>query len=113
MHLHPSTIDRLVVDTQAGDTGAFKKLYDLYAPSINRLILDNGISGIRSYEIMNQVFRSAWKDLPAFNAHDQRFFTWLINIARIHVTVEKGSCDFNSFLAGVKSVEKVQSTVGA
>ena len=72
----------LIASFQQGSKTAFAKLYDHYAPAllgaISRIVKDN----LAAEKILQESFRIIWGNKETYNPAKERFFTWIIKIAR-------------------------------
>ncbi len=71
-----------IARAQTGDTQAYGKLYDQYAPAIYRFIAAKVATRQEAEDLMHEVFLSAWQKLPTFQEQGFPFGSWLYKIAR-------------------------------
>jgi RNA polymerase sigma-70 factor, ECF subfamily len=75
-----------LVDLAAnGDTGAFGRLYDLYADRIYRHIYYRTSSAEDARDLTQEVFLKAWQGLPRYKRTKTPFLGWLFTISHNRV----------------------------
>ncbi len=72
----------LVRQSQAGDPGAFARLYDAYVERIYRYVYFRVADDQTAEDITSQVFLKAWENLDRFRIGNSPFIAWLYRIAR-------------------------------
>ncbi len=89
--------ETLIASFQKGSQQAFGELYDKYAPAllgaISRIIIDRE----KAEEILQKTFSLIWKKKELYSPSKERFFTWIVKIARstcseITTAEEKAKC---------------------
>ncbi|MDP2691301.1 MAG: RNA polymerase sigma factor [bacterium] len=73
-------IDRLVRETQQGNTKAFGEIYDLYFPQIYRYVFYK-ISEEHVDDLVGTVFIKAWTQIKKYRKGSCPFSSWLFRIA--------------------------------
>jgi len=63
---------------------AYRLVFDLYAPALNGMMAKM-LCQDAADEYLVGVFASAWRSIDDYNG-ETRLFTWLLNIARSHIT---------------------------
>jgi RNA polymerase sigma-70 factor (ECF subfamily) len=81
---HPEA-ESLVARAAAGDTGAFGRLYDIYADRIYRHIYYRTGNIEDARDMTQEVFVKAWKALPRFKKTRTPFLGWLYTISHNRV----------------------------
>jgi RNA polymerase sigma-70 factor, ECF subfamily len=71
----------LAAQAARGDTGAFGRLYDLYADRIYRHIYYRTGNPDDAKDLMQEVFTRAWQALPRYKKSKTPFLGWLFTIA--------------------------------
>ena len=84
MPLPQEHIDRLVQETQAGNTKAFGELYDLYFQQIYKYVFYK-VSEDQVDDLVGTVFIKAWSHIQQYKKGAFPFSSWLFRIA--HNTV--------------------------
>jgi RNA polymerase sigma-70 factor, ECF subfamily len=75
--------DELVERCRLGDTGAWRILYDRYAPSVHRFISALGIAPEEREDAAQDVFMAVYRSLGRFRG-DAQLSTWIYRIAARH-----------------------------
>jgi RNA polymerase sigma-70 factor (ECF subfamily) len=75
--------DELVDRCRLGDTGAWRILYDRYAPSVHRFISALGIAPEEREDAAQDVFMAVYRSLGRFRG-DAQLSTWIYRIAARH-----------------------------
>src|SRR5262245_58461032 len=73
----------LVARCQEGDTGAWRSLYDRYAPSVDRFIAALGVPIEEREDAAQDVFIAVYRSLRRFRG-DAQLSTWIYRIAARH-----------------------------
>src|SRR5262245_47187178 len=73
----------LVARCQEGDTGAWRSLYDRYAPSVDRFIAALGVPIEEREDAAQDVFIAVYRSLRRFRGEAQ-LSTWIYRIAARH-----------------------------
>lgn len=95
-----SIIDRAV----SGDTGAFGRLYDIYADRIYRHIYYRTSNVEDARDLTQDVFMKAWQALPKYKRTKTPFLGWLFTISHNRVIdyyrTKKDYAYFNDVVIG-------------
>ncbi|WP_394205783.1 RNA polymerase sigma factor [Shewanella waksmanii] len=90
---------QLITDAQAGDTQAFKALYELHHKQIYALCLRLCGDSAVAEEALQDAFVRAWQKLPLFAGNSQ-FSTWLhkLSVNQALTTLKKHRSFWHRFL---------------
>jgi RNA polymerase sigma-70 factor (ECF subfamily) len=72
----------LILEFQQQDVLAYEKLYKTYCKSISGVLNTIVKDAEATEEITQNVFLKAWNCAASYSSSKDRFFTWLLNIAR-------------------------------
>ncbi|HYC79426.1 MAG TPA: RNA polymerase sigma factor [Candidatus Binatia bacterium] len=79
-------VQELVARSVKGDSDAFGKLYDLFAPKLFNFILSRVRHKGTAEDLLHTVFLKAWNSLPKYRPTNRaKFSTWLFQIANFTV----------------------------
>ncbi|MEO8794759.1 MAG: sigma factor [Daejeonella sp.] len=96
--------ETLIASFQNGSQQAFAELYDKYAPAllgaISRIIIDRE----KAEEILQQTFSLIWKKKELYSPAKERFFTWIIKIAR-------SACSESATLGGEIKCSEIREAI--
>jgi len=81
--------EELAARTARGDRAAFSLLYDRHAGRVHVWAL-HALGGQAAEDTLQEVFLRVWRHAGQFDATRGRFVTWLMAIARHHVSRELG-----------------------
>jgi RNA polymerase sigma-70 factor, ECF subfamily len=80
--LNDETIDRLVLEAQQGDLGAFASIFDAYHVAVYRFVASRVGNPSDAEDLTQLVFVKALEALPRFAARGVPFGGWLFRLAR-------------------------------
>lgn len=80
MNIQQSQIDRLIEETQKGNTKAFGEVYDLYFPQIHKYIYYK-VAKDQVDDLVGTVFIKAWTNIKKYKKGSFPFSSWLYRIA--------------------------------
>ena len=76
------TQDELLQSIKRRDERALAFLYDNYAPSLFAVISDIVRDRAQAEELLQETFVKIWKTAEKFDPSKERFYTWMVRIAR-------------------------------
>ncbi len=80
-----SEVESLVTRAVEGDTGAFGRLYDIYADRIYRHVYYRTANVEDARDLTQDVFARAWRMLPKYKRTSTPFLGWLYTISHNRV----------------------------
>jgi len=79
---HHTTEHKLIALIQQGDTDAFAKLYDKYAPMLNGVILKIVNDKKVAEGVLQKSFMRFWMEMNAFDPSKESLLIWMLSITR-------------------------------
>jgi DNA-directed RNA polymerase specialized sigma24 family protein len=79
---HQTTEHKLIAQIQQGDTDAFGKLYDKYAPVLNGVILKIVTDKKVAEGVLQKAFMRFWMEISAFDPAKESLLIWMLSITR-------------------------------
>ena len=78
----PTAEDMLVADLKEGNEQAIKKLYAMYAGSLNGIIRRIIKVDEVAEDVLQDTFVKIWKSISQYDSSKGKLFTWMANVAK-------------------------------
>lgn len=78
----PSIEQELIRSLRQGETKAFSRLYDSYAPALYQIVLKIVKEEQLAQDVLQEAFVRIFHHFPDYDPGKGRLFTWLLNVTR-------------------------------
>jgi RNA polymerase sigma-70 factor (ECF subfamily) len=88
------------------DVASFMRIYDYYAPRLQRYLLGRGVNAAQAEELVQESLLRLWRRAELFDPRRASLATWLFRIARnLHLDSVRGEPQWLSIEEGFEALE--------
>lgn len=95
-----------VQQIKKGDSAAFEKIYEAYAPALYGICVKILNDEMQAQDVLQDSFVKIWKNCTSFDENKGSFFTWMLNITR-NTAIDKYRQKIKKAAVSIQSDEKI------